>query len=158
MKTLALLLCAAALLVSCASSDGLIDERILDCDSGQDLMIRVGVQNTRSVSGESSPIADRFTMLVELSNNSHHDIEVKNVRIDQYSRGADRPPYQLDSGFKKVDQVVEDGKDITVEVPMSGRWARTVDHSPMPDRLELVVSVALANGDSYRCMFVYGRQ
>ena len=157
MRTLALL-CAAALLASCASSDGLIDERILDCDSGQDLMVRVGVQAPQSVSGESSPIADRFTMLVELSNNSHHDIEVKNVRIEQFYRGPGQPPYQLDSGFKKVDQVVEDGKDIIVEVPVNGRWTRTVDHSPMPDRLEMIVSVALGNGDSYRCMFVSGRQ
>lgn len=157
MKTLALL-CAAALLASCASSDGLIDDRVLDCSSGQDLMIRVGVQPPATVADESSPIADRFTMLVELSNNSHNDIHVKDVRIEQYYRGANQPAYQFDSGFKKVDEVIEDGKDIIIEVPVNGRWAQPRYRARVPDRLEMIVAVALANGDSYRCRFVSGPQ
>jgi hypothetical protein len=155
MKTLALL-CAAALLVSCASSDGLIDERVLDCSSGQDLMVRVGVQPPTRMGGEST-IDNRFIMLVELSNNSHHDVTVDHVRVEQYSRGGSRPPYEFDSGYKKVDQLLEEGKDITVEIPVDGRWTRTLDPQYQdPGRVEMLVSVALANGDAYRCVFVAG--
>ncbi len=158
MKTLALL-CAAVLLSACASSDGLIDNRVHDCASGQDLMIQVGTNRPQSLGGESSPLGDKFEMLVEISNNSHRDIEVKYVRVEQYVSGGRRPAYQLDNGYKKVDEVIEDGKDITVELPMTGRWMQQPlgDRLEIPGRLELVVTVGQADGDAYRCVFVAER-
>lgn len=158
MKTL-VLLCAAAFLAACASSDGMVADRVLDCSSGQDLMVRVGANRPQTLGGESSPLGDQFEMLVELSNNSHRDILVDHVRVEQYYSGMDRPAYQLESGYKKVDQVIDEGKDITVEIPMNGRWMQqTGARSVIPDRLELLVTVGLAEGDAYRCVFVSDRR
>lgn len=151
MKLIALL--AIACLVSCASSTDVIDERFLDCSSGQDISVMAGFD--QPVGGENAAVDDRFELLVQVSNNSNGDLTVTSIRAEQSH--TDSAQYRVDNAFRRFDQVVEEGKDHTFHLPMMGRAVyrdpRTRAVGSSTGGLQLIVTVALSNGDSYRCAF-----
>lgn len=149
MKTIALL--AIALLTACASKD-LIENRSLDCASGQDIEVQVGYEGAGSSLGNE----DRFEMLVEVANNSDDDLTVASIRVEQPS--DTNATYRIDSSFRKFDQVIEEGKDHVFRLPVTGRElprrdTRTVTTAAAS---RIFVHVHLTNGDSYRCSFDVG--
>jgi hypothetical protein len=152
MKLIALF--AIAFLVSCASSPtDVIDERFLDCSPGQDISIMAGFD--QPVGGENVDIDDRFDLLVQVSNNSHGEVTVATIRAEQSHTDSAR--YRIQSSFRRFDQVVEEGKDHTFHLPMTGRMVagdpRMRELGRSSGGLQMVVTVALSNGDSYRCSF-----
>lgn len=143
---------AVTLLVSCASSTGVIDRRYLDCESGHDVSIATGLDAPLL---HEDGTEDRFKVLVEVSNNSHDDVVVKSVRVDQ--RTDESTTYVVERGYGEYDQVIPPGKDHTFELAVAGRAARRSSRSLNESRaIELVVSVVLENGDHYRCLFALG--
>jgi hypothetical protein len=149
MKTIALL--TIAFLFSCASSDGIIDERVRDCDSGGDISLIAGFDNLPAGQGVND---DRFDLLLEISNNSHGEVTVTAIRVEQ--QHANTAAYRIDPAGKKFDDVIEEGKDKTFRLPLVGRRVLSQDRSSSvlgSNGLELVVTVTLSNGDSYRCLF-----
>ena len=140
---------ALTLLLSCATSDGVIDQRTLECTSGQDVSIDAGFDGRI---GTMEGADDRFDLVVEVSNNSHEEVTVSYIRADQMDRRNAR--YAVDRSYRKFDQVIEEGKDHAFRLPMTGRALRydpnQVSFGQAP---ELAVTVALSNGDSYRCFF-----
>lgn len=152
MKRLALL--AIALLASCASSDGLIDEQLRDCGPGGDISVIAGFDNMPA--GESVN-EDRFDLLIEVSNNSHGEVTVKSVRLEQ--QHPEMASYRIQNVWRTFDQVIEEGKDETFRLPVVGRRAISRDSRDAmfgSRGLELAVTVTLSNGDSYRCLFAQG--
>lgn len=148
----ALALSAIVLFAACSSATDVIDERTLPCDSGQDISVMAGVNGTlRGDLGRD----DRFELLVEVSNNSHEDLYVRLIRVQQLS--ADDALYQIDGASQRFDQLVEEGKDHTFRLPLTGRLRTSSTRSISGDRgIELAVTVGLTNGDSYRCVFDVG--
>jgi hypothetical protein len=151
MRSLALF--AIVLLVSCASSSqGIVDERLRDCESGGDISVIVGFDNLPVGEGLGE---DRFDLLVEVSNNSHAEVTVTGIRVDQQHASSAR--YRIDGVRQKFDDAIEEGKDRTFRLPVVGRRVLSQDRSSSvlgSSGLELVVTVTLSNGDSYRCLFV----
>jgi hypothetical protein len=143
------LLAALLLLAGCASSDGLIDTRTLDCGPGQDVTIGVAL-NTPSAGMEGTD--DRLTTSVEVGNNSHEDIIVKAIRVESSDPGR-RSRYAIDNSYRKFDKVVAPGDAEVFELPTSGRVVMQPQSVPYGGTLDLLVSVYLANGDQYRCKF-----
>lgn len=142
---------ALVLLAACASSTDVIDNQIMNCDSGQDIEVRAGIGGDRtrlSMDGTE----DQFEILVEVANNSHEDLTVKSVKIDQHT--PDVADYRIDSSWRKFDQLIEEGKDHTFRLPTRGRAQRQAMRDLTGQGIELDVTVALTNGDSYRCQFV----
>lgn len=145
----------ALVLAACASSDSdIIDSRSLGCESGQDVSIMAGLDNgTLREDGTDN----RFELVVEVSNNSHGEVTVTAIRAEQVNRDTSR--YRVDSGYRKYDQLIPEGKDFAFQLPMSGRM-QFVDPSTMSrdsgNPVEIAVTVTLSNGDSYRCPFVFG--
>lgn len=148
MKTAALL--ALVLLTACSSSMDMIDAQSFDCNQGQDIEVRAGLD--RRI-GEGA-FGEQFEMLVEIANNSHEDVTVTSIRVEQVS--SERAQYRFDNSYRKFDQLIEEGKDKTFHLPMSGRPLRNMGSVTSSQPLELVVHVLLANGDSYRCSFDVG--
>ena len=145
MKLVALF--AIALAAACSSSD-LIDKRTLDCDSGQDIEVRVGIDGSTYVEGRDA----RFDVLVEVANNSHEEVTVDFIRIEQPSDTGAR--YRIESSYRKFGQLIEEGKDHTFALPTTGQ-PLTLDPRVIrsPGGTEIYVNVALTNGDLYRCAF-----
>lgn len=124
------------------------DSQSFDCGQGQDIEVRAGLD--RRI-GEGA-FGEQFEMLVEIANNSHEDVTVTSVRVEQLS--SHNAAYRFENSYRKFDQLIEEGKDHTFHLPMSGRAVRNVgDGVTSSQGLELVVHVLLANGDSYRCSF-----
>ncbi len=138
---------AILLLTACSSSMDMADSQSFNCDQGQDIEVRAGLD--RRI-GEGA-FGEQFEMLVEIANNSHEDVTVTSIRVEQMS--SDSAAYRFDNSYRKFDQLIEEGKDHTFHLPMTGR-ARKLES--VRSSLELVVHVLLANGDSYRCSFDVG--
>lgn len=142
-------LAIALLLGSCASSTDVIDSRFLGCEPGQDISIMAGLTAPNLNDGTTET---RFMVLVDVSNNSHEEVTVKSIRVEQTSNQAAR--YVFDTGYGNYDQVIEGGKDHTFELPVMGRMVQDVrDVRGSGQRIDLAVSVFLTNGDQYRCSF-----
>ncbi len=142
---------AILLLAACGSSSmDMVDAQAFNCDQGQDIEVRAGLD--RRI-GEAA-FGEQFEMLVEIANNSHEDVTVTSVRVEQTS--SESAAYRFDNSYRKFDQLIEEGKDHTFHLPMTGRALRTLDSVTSSRPLELLVHVLLANGDSYRCSFDVG--
>lgn len=141
---------------SCASDSRIQDHRSLGCESGQDIDIMAGL-NKDGVN-EYATGEDRFEVLINVANNSHAEQTVKVVRIEQV--GTDRTRYQIDPVARTYDQLIGEGKDYTFHLPVTGRVRGFTDPparlDEMTSAVHLAVSVSLANGDSYRCVFDVG--
>lgn len=143
-------LVAAALLAGCAS-DGLIDQRTLGCGPGEALSFEAGIDNATFRETGSS---QNFELIVAVSNNSHEDVYVTNIRAEQTR--ADNAVFRVENAYRKYDQLIEEGDDHTFRLPMTSVRSGTARATGSPDRdhfFELVVTVTLSNGDSYRCPF-----
>lgn len=154
-KTLAL----SSLLVlfaACASSSD-IQTQVFDCSSGNDIEIRAGLSNERS--GEH---AGQYLFIVEVANNSDHDVTVKRIRVDprevNRSRRRSSP---LASAVKNVDVTIAEGTEEIFELSSSSSMLFTEElrDTIEAEVFELDVRVELSNGDTYRCPFeVRGRR
>ena len=145
---------AIAFLVSCSSATDVIDKRFLDCSPGQDISIMAGFDKPP---GETVGVDDRFELLVSVSNNSNGEITVTSIRGEQSH--TDTARYRIENTFRRFDQVIEEGKDHTFRLPMSGRPVYrdpSVREVGSSSGLQMIVSVSLSNGDSYRCAFEMG--
>lgn len=145
LSALALLTLLAA---ACASRDGMVSERNLDCASGQDVSIDAAL-NVPGVAYEGA--TDNLTMVVEVGNNSNADIEVVSIRVEP--GWGSQPRYRIDNSFREFHRVLAPGADAAFELPVTGRGL-TTDPS-MRSRgdatMQIIVSVYLASGDNYRC-------
>lgn len=143
---------AIALLVSCSSGSDLIDSRTLRCGPGEALEIAAGI-DARELSDD--PIDQRFDLIVEVSNNSHEDVTVTSIRVEQPLHENAR--FIIENSYRQFDQVIEEGKDHTFRLPMIGRGVGLRGtRTPTAHAFELNVTVVLSNGDSYRCPFGFG--
>jgi hypothetical protein len=137
------------LLVACSSNMGFEDERLLQCDSGQDIELRAGLQAPR---GMINSMGDRVTMLLEVSNNSHQEIVVKTIRVEQ--ERSSQTDYRVDPVTENFDRAIPENEDYTFELSMTGYGS--VDRSgrrASGGALTFAATVHLANGDTYRCSF-----
>jgi hypothetical protein len=142
---------AILLLTACGSSSmDMVDAQSYNCDQGQDIEVRAGLD--RRI-GEAA-FGEQFEMLVEIANNSHEDVTVTSVRVEQMS--SENALYRFDNSYRKFDQLIEEGKDHVFHLPMTARALRNTDRVTSSQPLELAVHVLLANGDSYRCSFDVG--
>ena len=151
MNKTSVLLSILLLLSACASSNtDFIDERTLDCESGQEVSIQAGLD---IASAGSEVTEDMLTMLVDVGNNSHDDIVVKFIRVDQATDESE--PYRLRNGYGTFEQTIPEGENHVFKIPMTGRLGPRNDQTIRSRRgLQLNVRVGLANGDSYHCQFL----
>jgi len=148
-KTL-LLLPLVLLTAACASSSpdfGMPETRVLDCDN--EVEIRAGFQGPGT---QMERIDDRVTTVIDVANNSHREIAVKWIRIEQVM--MDSAPYRLENGYRTFNQPIAEGEDHQFEIPMTGRGVRDRSgRSLHSNDLTLAVTVSLESGESYRCQF-----
>jgi hypothetical protein len=146
MKTLLIL--ALTLAAACSSSNDLIDKQFFNCASGQDISVAAGLDS--AVNTEDA-FDDRFAILVEVSNNSHADVTVESIRVEQIASSSAR--YLFDRAYRTYDQVIEPGKDHLFELATNGRMAARSSDVRSAAPLGLDVFVTLSNGSRYRCGF-----
>ena len=149
MKTIALLSILFA--ASCASSSTGFDNPNLQCGPGQEVGIEAGLQAPR-MGAELSSQSD-VQVVVQISNNSHHDFTVARVRAEQLYR--DDAPYAFDDVYREVNLTIAEGQDHLFELPTTGRWTALADRDPMSVRssLTLAATVELSSGETYHCRF-----
>ena len=134
------------LLSACASSSGIVDERLFQCGPGQDIEIRAGLDN----GSINSDVGGQLTYLVEIANNSHNDVVVKSVRITP-AAGTKIPG--VEPAAKAFDQLVAAGEDHVFAVPTGRIWIAEYGQPLVGRNVQFHVSISLSNGDSYRCSF-----
>ena len=147
-------LLAILMLTACSSATDVIDERTLRCDAGQDIEVLAGIDSPRPLSSDGTE--DRFDLMVEVANNSHEDVTVKTLRVDQIA--AHTTPYRISGYGRGFNQLIEQGKDHLFRLPVTGRAYRMTREDVIggSSGLEISVTVVLSNGDSYRCPFAIG--
>jgi hypothetical protein len=141
---------------ACASSTDVIDSEVLACGPGQALEIQAGVEGARG--GRTIESTEDLVFLVEVANNSHEDVVIEAIRIepDRASRmGANVEPV-----YKVVNEEILQGKDHLFRFPAMRKMmsAVTADSSRSSRQSagqppEMMVTVLVKNGDSYRCSF-----
>ncbi len=147
MKTTALLL-SLLLFAACASPTAVIDNRQLRCgEAGNDLSIAAGF----NPGTDPNEMGERHFM-VEVSNNSDHELTVKSVRIEPGDRSR-----SLGSAYDNTEVTIASGEDHLFRLRASSalgapRPASAVLGSPS-GVAEFSVTVVLTNGDTYRCPF-----
>ncbi|MEA2491479.1 MAG: hypothetical protein QOH21_3271 [Acidobacteriota bacterium] len=159
MKTIALLGSILLVLASCSSSQSIVDEQTFDCGSGQALDIQAGLQMAQMRSRGTDFGGDRATLIVNVFNNSHNEITIKNVSADQIS--DPQATYSFDRGNLNVDVTIADGEEHTFEIPMTARGVGSPDvtsrsSSGRSPEIVMAVRVTLSTGDSYRCRYSVG--
>ncbi|HYC88093.1 MAG TPA: hypothetical protein VEO54_02685 [Thermoanaerobaculia bacterium] len=148
MKTTALLFSLLFLLAACKSPTAVMDKRRLGCEPGHDVSL-AAAYDTGSHPGE---LAEKFFM-VEVSNNSDHDVTVKSVRVEPSERSRGWRVVQEDT-----DVTIESGEDhvfrLTATPPLWMRDSAIEAPQGRPSQyLTFFVSVGLSNGDTYQCEF-----
>ena len=143
-----LLIVALTLATGCSSSNDMVDRQFFNCAAGQDISVAAGLDSGLNT---EDPFDDRFTILVEVSNNSHHDVTVETIRVEQIAERSSR--YLFDTAYGSYDQVIEPGKDHLFELATDGRLSTRTADVRSAGRLGLDVYVALTNGSQYRCGF-----
>ena len=137
------------LFAGCASRDGLIDERIRDCSAGQDVSIDLHL-NVPALMTENT--TDNLTMLVTIGNNSTRDIEVKAIRVEPGFTAQEL--YALDSSYGEFNQVIAPGDDEEFKLSVLGKaGTRPGFRRAGSKTMEIAVSVYMADGDKFRCVF-----
>jgi hypothetical protein len=147
----------ALLLVACSSGSDLIDSETIDCaESGNEVSVMLGGVNIEMspstlVSTPNPPV----TIQVEVSNNSHNDIVVKSISLrprDERTGGR----FRLNPAAGRFDQTIEEGKEHVFTLQTTGRWRESINDLPgetPSGAVEVEARVALANGQTYRCVF-----
>lgn len=155
MKSIALI--AVLLLTACSSGSGLIDQRVMDCGSGQDIDIIAGIQQAGGRGREFG--GDRAVMVVNVANNTHGEVTIVNIGADQITDA--HTVYVYDRGNLNPDATLAEGEEKTFELPLTGRRVNSPD---LRDQEELrrenepvlmAVRVRLSNGDSYVCRYSF---
>ena len=137
------------LLAGCASRDGFIDERIRDCSAGQELSIDLRLNMPKVMTERSG---DDLTVVVVIGNNSTRAVEVKSIRVEPGFTAQER--YALDNSFREFHQVIEAGDDEEFELPVRGQAGmRETRQRRVHDAIEIILSVYMADGDTYRCSY-----
>ncbi|MFL6245912.1 MAG: hypothetical protein ACJ74H_07810 [Thermoanaerobaculia bacterium] len=146
----ALTLLSLILIAACASNDGFMQNNVNNCGPGAEVGIEAGWDN--SASGmENGPI--RRTMLVQVSNNSDHEITVKRIYIDPLTMNADSR-WELERGAADPNKVVAEGDASTFEIPMTvKRRLDPTSSMQTTSGVELTVTVLLEPEQTYRCRF-----
>lgn len=139
------LLFMVLLLTACASSDGI--GSALPCGPGQDIEVLAGLIDPAAArdSGE------RVMYIVEVANNSDHDLVVQSIRLEPRTRVEG-----ITGASRKFDQTIEHGKDHRFELPATDVWVQSPDFGSRPVGARLVefsAVVTLSNGDAYHCSF-----
>lgn len=134
----------ALLLTACASSNNY--ERMLPCGPGQDIEVLAGIIDP-AAARES---AERVMYIVEVANNSDHDLVVKSIRVDPRTKIEG-----LTGAYRQFDQTIEEGKDHRFEIPATDVWVQPPDFAARQSarRVEFGAVVTLSNGDAYHCSF-----
>ena len=136
---------------ACASSNGgFIDQQTFDCGPGQLVTIQAGLDSSNP---HMEGMDDQHTLAVLVGNNSAQDIVVKFVRVEQMSSAV--VTYRIDANYRSVNQTIAEGDSGEVKIPLTGRSIRPeVDASSrLPEDVSLSVTVGLASGDQYHCVF-----
>lgn len=149
---LSLLLVAASCATSSSPSFGIRENRVNgDCQHG-DLEVLAAFSDIQS-GGES--LGDRLTFAVQVANNSRKDVVVKQITVEDVPLETAR--YRIDRAFKTFNETIKENEDHTFEIPITGRVAgvdgRNVQRSGRGDEIEVVVTVWLEGGESYRCHY-----
>lgn len=147
------------LLAGCATNDGFVDDQVHDCESGS-IEIRAGIDGQSNVMTGSQ---QEYTVLVEVANNSDEDVTVDSVRVDPLSSSRDSQ-YEFTGGAVRPRQVIAEAHDAVFEVPLRVRLRESNSGmSRMNDprvrfsgAVDVSVSVALSDGETYRCRFRVG--
>lgn len=144
----------ALLLLACTSATDVIDTRTLDCSPGQDLSIMAGMGGQGA---QEQSMDDRIEVLVDVGNNSDDEVTVSFIRIEQSM--PEDATFRIENSYRKFNQVIPEGEDHTFQLPTRGRYVyqdpRRVIGASASQGLEVVVTVGLTNGDSYRCPFAF---
>lgn len=147
------------LAAGCSSATAMNDSEVRECGPGQALEIQAGIE---AVGGRSSmDPGDEVAFLVEVANNSHQDVVVKQVRIEPERTG--RGTGALEPVYRSVNQEIAQGKDHLFRFPAVQRMISATETERRPKRPlkettpRMTVTVTLADGDSYRCHFSLGR-
>lgn len=137
------------LIAACASSSGFDERRGLDCSTGE-VEARVGFAGPGT---HMENVDDRLTISVEVSNNSHNDITVKWVRVEQI-RG-NNTEYFLDNGYGAFNETIPEADDHVFELSTKGQAQPNLSRRTQPEsQLQLLVLFGLENGETYRCRFL----
>lgn len=155
MKHIALL---AVFLTACSSGSGLIDQRTMDCGSGQPVDIIAGMQQSGMRRGSEFG-GDRATLVVNVANNTHDDVTVANISADQITDA--QTVYVYDRANLNPNATIAEGEEQTFELPMTARPFNNPDVR-REDALRranepviLALKVTLSNGDSYLCRYAF---
>ena len=135
-------------LAGCASSDGYPSPALNNCADRSELSVdaylnlpKIMMERTR----------DELTMVVALGNNTDRDIDVKSIRVEPGRTAQQR--YALESGFITVNETLKSNEDKQYEIPMRGAAGMREDSTPMDNRIEVVLTISLGDGTTYRCQY-----
>jgi hypothetical protein len=146
---------ALVLFASCASQDGFIAQDTKRCGPGVDVEINAGFDPSNAP--QADRIDSRVTFMVEVANNSDHEITVKTVRVEPMA-GNREEAYQLQGNAVTFDKVVPEGDSSMFEIPLSSSYAGSQFGNPnMRNRgttgRDVDVMVSLTSGETVRCRF-----
>ena len=149
MKTIAF--CSILLLTSCASSTGVVDKRAFNCDSGQDIEVRAGLDDPLH---SETAVLGQVTFLVEIANNADHELTVDTISIDPVTR----VDMELKGVSTRFNQAIPSADDHVFRLAASDFGKILIgDERTLPRNFQFRVTVRLTNGDTYRCPFDVGR-
>ncbi|HEY0143915.1 MAG TPA: hypothetical protein VGF48_23710 [Thermoanaerobaculia bacterium] len=154
MKLIALI---AVFATACSSGSGLIDQRTMNCGSGQDVDIVAGMQQSGQRGRDFG--GDRAVLVVNVANNTHGEVTITNVSADQITDS--QTTYVYDRANLNPDATLAEGEEKTFELPMTGRRFENPDlRREEAIRREsqpviLALRVTLSNGDAYVCRYSF---
>ena len=145
-----MLLAMTLVALGCASKGLVVDENFYGCDEGRDVSISIALSAPQA--GFEGSV-DELTMIVDVRNDGTTDIEVMAIRVEPGPKAHDR--YRLERSYRKYGRVIAPRGEDVFELPVSGARlpASATGNLNPSDTLEIVVSVYLEGGDTYRCEF-----
>lgn len=145
----ALTLLSLILFCACASNDGFIQKPAEECGSGAEVGIAAGWSASTSGAERGT---NRLLMMVEVANNSDHEITVKRVFIDP-GFANDNSPWTLERGAIQPGKVIAEGEASTFEVPMTANYRFDRRGMGGSTSADVTVTVVVEPEASYRCRF-----
>lgn len=136
------------LLAGCASRDGWVEPELRKCDAGGELSIDAYLDVPKVMMERTQ---DQLTMTILIGNNSGRDIEVKSIRVEPGHTAQRR--YALENSFREFNETLKPGEDKAFELPVRGSAGEREPRRPPNDFIEVVLSVYLDGGVTYRCEY-----
>ena len=145
------LLLSLILTAACASKDGFVDHSTQNCAPGSEIGIQAG-WDARGSTYETG--TNRLTLMVEVANNSNHEVTVKRIYVDPMMMREDAP-WELERGAVDPMKVIPEGEAATFEVPMIAkrRMFERRNVISTTSGAEVAVTVLLEPEQTYRCRF-----